>query len=155
MLPGDFCIGITLDCHLLRTDAASGRPVPASEALSLAAAVQAIYLTATMESRRLQRVKACHELWTEIARLFDELCSAWVGADSDDPQIQWLCGRLEHFRTLAIDRTQLYEIRASERRRHALCREDAAQSFGQRNESTPTGWCDQSSPAHVYSVGRF
>jgi hypothetical protein len=50
--------------------------------LSPAAVVQAISLTATMESRRLQRVKACHKLSTGIAQIFNELAQAWIDVGS-------------------------------------------------------------------------
>jgi hypothetical protein len=150
----DFALSVRLGSCLLRQSVASGETVPIGEILSLAAQVEALSLFATLESRKLQRTKDCHELWSEVACLFDELWSVWVGVDSDQ-NIHWLCSRLELFRTQAIEQTQLYEIRASERRRHALCREDASPSFGQRNESTPNGWRDQSSPAHVYTLGYF
>ena len=137
---------------------ASGKEIPVDEILSLASGVQALFLVVTLESRALAHVEDRRLIWAEVADLFDELCLLWADAGSDDPRIRWLIQRLEQCRELAQDQTQLYQIRPSERRRHALCREAAIKAYGvrgERNESRPDGWRDQSTPAHVYSLGHF
>lgn len=70
-------------------------------------------------------------MWTEVARLFDELCRAWADVDSGEGNIVWLRGRLEHFRAQVIGQSRIYEVSLSERLRHAKNRADVAKGFGQ------------------------
>jgi hypothetical protein len=148
MLPGDFCTSITLDNGILRQSVASGEEVPASEALSLAAGVEAVFLTAVLESRRLDWIRDRRKLWGEVAGLLDQLCCLWSGIDSDDSQIQWLCARLERLRGLSNEQVALYSVTTSERLRHAA---DRGTSIEKSSRVEPNGYSnDQSSPAHVY-----
>ncbi len=123
-----------------------------AEVLSLGAAIQAIYITVTLEARALDHIQDCHALWAGIASLFNELCACWSGADSNDPAIAWLRQRLRHFQTLTIDQTQLYEVTTAERLRHAKNREDLIETYSQRNDNVPADTLDQPSPAHVYRL---
>jgi hypothetical protein len=123
----DFGLSISLDCGLLRASLAAGEDVPAVEILSLAAAAEAIYLSATLESRRMERVKDCHTLWTETAQLFGDLYDSWGGVQSDDPSIIWLRSRLEHYRELAADRLSLFSITEADRLEFAQVKETGQQ----------------------------
>jgi hypothetical protein len=104
----DFALSICLDNALLATSVTAGEAVPPSEILSLAAGAQAIFITATLESRAFDRVHDHFMLWSELSQLFAELCDSWTNVQSSDPDITWLRGRLEHFRDLCCDRTELY-----------------------------------------------
>ena len=153
-------LAISLDSRLLHESVASGKESPVDEILSLASGAQALYLTTVLASRELAHIKDRRVLWAEVAALYDELCSLWADAGSDDPRIRWLVQRLGQCQELAHDEAQIYEIRPSERRRHAMCREAAARTYGvhgehDRSESTPDGWRDQSTPQHVYSLGHL
>jgi hypothetical protein len=119
--------------------------------LSLAAAVEAVFISATLESRGLARVKDCQALWTGVAQLFGELVQVWTDLDSDDPSINWLRARLEHFRTRAQDQTELYKVSEKERQRHAKNRGSAIESFGVRNGSEAAGYSSEGRQGHVYS----
>jgi hypothetical protein len=159
MLPAalDFAPSVCLDNALLREDIARGEAVPIDEILSLAAAAQAIYLTATIESRDLNSVAQCHELWSQVTKMFDELCRAWTDVRTDCEQIRWLLARLRRYRDLSLDRVSIYEVTTSQRLRHAKTRGDVdlGSSFTERHEIEPQGRTSHSTPAHVYSVGRF
>jgi hypothetical protein len=111
----DLAFALPSDNGLLVSSVIAGEVPEHSEVVNLVAAVQAIYITATLESRELGRVDACHQLWTEVAKLFDELSQAWAQIDSDEGQIVWLRARLIHFASLARDRTELYDISEVER----------------------------------------
>jgi hypothetical protein len=154
-------LALLLDNGALRSSVASREEVHLDEILSLASGIQALFLTTVLASRELGLIKERRELWIGTTSLFDELAGVWDGSGSDDPRLQWLIGKLRDFRTLVHDETQIYEIRPSERRRHALTREAAARTYGvhgehgERNESTPDGYRDQSTPQHIYSLGRL
>ena len=74
----EFRSTLPLDNGLLAAAIAAGEPPEHAEILSLAAAVQAIYLSVTLEARELGRIDACYALWHETAGLFTDLCSAWT-----------------------------------------------------------------------------
>jgi hypothetical protein len=148
-------IAISLDSSLLHQSVASGKESPVDEILSLASGVQALFIVVTLASRELAHIEDRRALWAEVADLYDELCLLWSDPGSDDPRIKWLTGKLRDLRALAQDEARIYEIRPSERKRHAMCREDDVSTFRQRNESVPDGYRDQSSPAHVYQLGRL
>jgi hypothetical protein len=85
MTPFDeFGLPVRLDSALLRADVALREAVPGGEVLSLAATAQVISISATLESRSLDRVKDCHALWTRIAELFREQTEAWIGVSCDE-----------------------------------------------------------------------
>jgi hypothetical protein len=71
-------------------------PIDQAEVLSLAAIAQSLFVSTTLESRTLDRVEDCRQLWSEAARLFGELCDSWAGIESGDQSIAWLRGRLAH-----------------------------------------------------------
>jgi hypothetical protein len=73
----DFAFSVSLDCGLLRQSIAAGEQIPPAEILSLAAAVEALYISTTLESRQLGDIAKCYQLWREIAALFAELCDSW------------------------------------------------------------------------------
>jgi hypothetical protein len=132
--------GLTLDNDLLVTDVVTGKPLDNTEVLSLAATIQSIFVSVTLESRSLDQVDACHRLWVEVAQLFSELCDAWAGIESDDASIAWLRRRLTHFMELALDRCELYSITESARRVYAKRKaldSDSEYSFGTRGEIEP------------------
>ena len=131
----DFAFSISLDCGLLRQSLAAGETVPPAEILSLAAAVEAIYISVTLESRQLDRVDACHKLWSQAAELFAELTQAWVDVASNDTSIIWLRGRITHFADLASDRAQLYSVNEKDRRKYREGREIGSEySFSNRDQ---------------------
>ena len=116
----EFRSTLPLDNGLLAAAIAAGEPPEHAEILSLAAAVQAIYLSVTLEARELGRIDACYALWHETAGLFTDLCSAWTREPAHpDPDIQWLKSRLEHFQSLALDRVELYAVSQADRRQFA------------------------------------
>lgn len=104
----DFAFSVKLDCGLLIESLAAGEAVQYSEVLSLAAAVQAIYVTVTLESRQLSRIQQCFELWSETAELLKELCAGWIDVATTEPAVKWLQTQMEHYHGLALDRVELY-----------------------------------------------
>jgi hypothetical protein len=131
----EFAFSLPADSCLLRASVAAGEPIDQAEVLSLAAAIQSIYISVALESRALGRIDACHQLWAEAAGLFSELCDSWVGIDSDDPQVHWLRGRLTHFASLARDRMSLYDVSERERLAHAARRDIGLESaFSERSD---------------------
>jgi hypothetical protein len=54
--------GLKLDNGLLIIGASVGEPVDQSKVISLAAMVEALYVSATLESRTLGRIDACYQL---------------------------------------------------------------------------------------------
>ena len=153
-------LAISLDNNLLHQSVVSGEEVAIDEILSLGSGAQALFLVVTLASRSLAHIEDRRELWSEVTDLYDELCLLWSGAGPDDSRVKWLTGKLRDLRTLAQEQADLYVVRASERRRHAMCREAAARTYGvhgehDRSESTPDGYRDQSTPQHVYSLGHL
>ena len=154
-------LAISLDSRLLHESVASGEEIPLDEILSLASGMQALYLTTVLASRELAHVKDRRHMWDKTSAVFNELCACWADAGSDDPRIQWLVQRLGQCQELALEEAQIYGVRPSERRKHAMCREATPRTYGvhgvhdDRNELTPDGYRDQSTPQHVYSVGHF
>jgi hypothetical protein len=137
----DFALGICLDCGLLRQSLAAGEAIPPGEILSLGSAAEAIYITACLESRTLDRIGACHKLWSQTAQLFEELAQAWVDVASgdenvvEDQNIQWLRGRIAHFAALCQDRVSIYTISETDRRKYREGREIGSEfSFSSRSE---------------------
>jgi hypothetical protein len=132
----DFALSISLDCGILRRSLAAGEQIPPAEILSLASAAEAIFITATLESRQLDRVRDCHQLWSRVAELFGELTQTWVDVTSDDANIVWLRGRLTHFMELALDRMELYQPEGADRKRLVANKReaDAEHSFSTRGE---------------------
>jgi hypothetical protein len=125
--------GLKLDNGLLVSEIAGGQSPDYAEVLSLAAMAESLYVTATLESRQLGNVQACHQLWAEVARLFNELCNGWTDVRSDDQSIVWLKSRLNHFQNLCRDRTSLYTISEAERRQYQQRRSiEVETSFGER-----------------------
>jgi hypothetical protein len=114
----------------------AGEPIDQAEVLSLMAIAQSLFVSTTLESRTLDRVEDCHKLWTEAARLFSELCDSWAGIpESHDPNIHWLRGRLEHYRSLCEDRESLYSISERERLAHVARKEIGLESaFSERSD---------------------
>jgi hypothetical protein len=159
MLPAalDFAPSVCLDNALLREDIARGEAVPIDEILSLAAAAQAIYLTATIESRELDGITQCHKLWADVAKLFDELCAPWTDVKTDEEQIQWLLARLRRYRDLALDRVSIYEVTTSQRVAHSRTRADInfEMSHRQRHNLEARGEHEPCSPPHIYQIGHF
>jgi hypothetical protein len=148
-------LAISLDNNLLRSSIASGQEVPLDEILSLASGSLTLYLTAVLESRALPHVKDRRLLWAEVASFFDELAGVWDESGPDDPRIKWLTGKLRDLRTLAQEQVSLYSVTSRERKKHAKNREDGVLTYGQRNCEEAADYRDQSSPAHIYSVGHF
>ena len=110
-----------------------GEKAELSEAMSLAAMAEALYVSVTLESRQLGNVQACFELWTEAARLFSELCDQWTDVQTDDPSIVWLRGRLRRFYELAQDRVSLYSINEAERWKYQARKDTELETaFGDR-----------------------
>jgi hypothetical protein len=129
----DFAFSVSLDNGLLRQSIASGESIPPSEILNLAAAIEAIYISVTLESRQMDRVRDCHLLWSEFAQLLGELCNSWTGVDTDDPSITWLRNRLQHYLELAYDRRELFTVSERERREFQERRSiEVETSFGER-----------------------
>jgi hypothetical protein len=129
----EFASSLLADAGLLRASVSAGEPIDQTEVLSLAAMAQSLFVTVTVESRKFDRVNACHQLWTEAAKLFSELCDSWAGIESDDPQVKWLRGRLTHFAELCRDRTSLYAISERERSEYQERRSiEVETSFGER-----------------------
>jgi hypothetical protein len=129
----DFALSVSLDSGLLRQSIAAGEQIPPAEILSLAAAIQGIYISVTLESRQIDRVRDCYLLWSELAQLLDELCASWTDVASDDPNVVWLRGRLQHYLELARHRVELYSVSESERRKFQERRSiEVETSFGER-----------------------
>jgi hypothetical protein len=105
----EFRFSLPLDNGLLIADVKSGLPIAEREILDMAANARALFTLSTVACRELGRIQACFELWTETAELFDELCSAWPGAMTNDhPQVRWLVAELERCRELSADRVETY-----------------------------------------------
>jgi hypothetical protein len=119
----EFAFSLPADSYLLRAQVTAGEPIDQAEVLSLMAIAQSLFVSTTLESRTLNRVDDCRQLWTEAARLFSELCDSWAGIESADPQFKWLRGRLEHYQSLCEDRESLYSISERERLLHARSKE--------------------------------
>jgi hypothetical protein len=138
-----------LDNALLRCDVVSGRAVPLPEILSLAGMAEAIFISATCEARSSDRVKDCRTLWAGIAELYAELAEAWVDVSCNENQsILWLRSRLEHFRSVALDRREMFTVTEKERLKHA---KDRDADIERSNGSEPNGFRnDQSTPAQIY-----
>jgi hypothetical protein len=115
----EFAYSLPADAGLLRASLIAGEPVDQTEVLSLAAMAQSLFVTTTIESRRLDRVENCRRLWGETAQVFEELCSAWSEVASNDLNIHWLRGQLEHYRSLCEDRHGLYSITEEDRSEYA------------------------------------
>ena len=136
----EFSFSLPLDNGLLIADIQNGLPIDSVEVLSLASQAQSLFISTTLESRALGSVDKCHQLWSEAAGLFSELCDSWAGIDSDEQSIIWLRGRLVHYHELALDRCGLYSISESERLMFARCKafeSDSKYSFGTRGEIEP------------------
>jgi hypothetical protein len=80
----EFAYSLPLDNGLLVADITAGKPIDQTEVLSLAAAIQSIYISVALESRALGRIDACHQVWSEAAGLFSELCDS--PDEGHDPQ---------------------------------------------------------------------
>jgi hypothetical protein len=129
----DFALSVSLDSGLLRQSIAAGEQIPPAEILSLAAVIEAIYISVTLESRQMDRVRDCYLSWSELAHLLGELCASWTDVASDDPNVVWLRDRLQHYRELARDRVELYSVSESERREFQERRSiEVETSFGER-----------------------
>jgi hypothetical protein len=134
----EFAFSLPADAGLLRASVSAGEPIDQTEVLSLAAMAQSLFVTATIESRRLDRVEDCRRLWEETAQVFEELCSVWADMASNDPNIHWLRGRLAHYQSLCRDRELLYSISKAERLTYAANREiETETSFGTRGDIEP------------------
>lgn len=128
----DFALSVSLDSGLVRQSIAVGEQISPAEILSLAAAIEAIYISVTLESRQMDRVRDCHLLWSELAQLLGELCASWTDVASDDPNVVWLRGRLQHYLELTRDRVELYSVSESERRKFQERRSiEVETSFGE------------------------
>ena len=136
---------------LLVTEVAAGVEMPEAEVLSLAAAAEAIYLTATLESRELERIADHHKIWLKVFRLFDELTQAWANIEPDEESIEWLRGRLPAFAGFGSDRVEMFSISEKERLKHVKARDSSIETFGTRNDAMP----NQSGPQHIYSMGHL
>jgi hypothetical protein len=129
--------GLTLDNGLLVADVTAGGPLESAELMGLVAGMTALYLSVTLESRTLGSVDKCHRLWSQAARLFSKLCDSWTGIESGEQSVAWLRGRLEHYRSLCLDRCELYRVTEIERQVYAKRKasdSDSEYSFGTRGE---------------------
>jgi hypothetical protein len=115
----ELAFGLKSDNAFLTESIICGEKVELSEAMSLGAMAEPLYITATLESRALGKIADCHQLWSEAAGLFSELCDSWNGIESGEQSIAWLCGRLAHYRSLCEDRRGLYSITEEERSEYA------------------------------------
>jgi hypothetical protein len=105
----EFAFSLPLDNGLLIADVKNGLPIAEREILDMAANARALFTLCTVTCRELGRIQACFELWTETTELFDELCSSWSGAMTDNhPHIRWLMAELERCRELSADRVEAY-----------------------------------------------
>jgi hypothetical protein len=123
----EFSFSLPLDNGLLRQSVMAGEPIDLAEVLSLAAMAQALFISVTLESRTLEWVNECYELWAEAARLFGELCDSWAGVESGEQSIAWLRGQLTHYHELCEDRMSLY---SEGRARRQYVRQKAQDSLG-------------------------
>ena len=120
----ELAFGLKLDNALCAAECADGQIPPTAEILSLAAAAHGLYISLTLESRSLGRIDDCRGLWWGAAQLFNDLCDSWIPVDIQaNPDIQWLKNRLEHFRSLALDRAELYMVNANDRLEFAKTKE--------------------------------
>lgn len=86
----EFGFSLPADSGLLRASVIAGEPIDQTEVLSLAAIAQSLFVSTTLESRMLNRVEDCRQLWSDAARLFDELCDSWVSVpEFGEPSIAW------------------------------------------------------------------
>ena len=155
-IPSDFSTGLTLDNSLLRSDVARGQVAPVGEVLSLIALAQSLYVMTTLTTRSMDRIDDCRRVWTETAAVLDEVLKVWRGVQSDDPNVLWMLGKIEHFRSLAFDRVEMFSISEKERVAHAANRGSSDfEPFSVRNGTEPAGYSNSSSPAHVYSLGKL
>ena len=119
----ELVFGLKSDNAMLSESILCGEKVELSEALSLAAMAESLYVTATLESRALGKIADCHQLWIGATELFTELHDSWVGIESGDPSVEWLRGRLRRLLELSADRCELYSITEAERLKHAARRD--------------------------------
>jgi hypothetical protein len=134
---------------------ANGEAIELFEVIELMAACQALYDLATLESRGLVRVKDCLSLWSAMRDQFAELCRVWEDVPPNGELTAAHRAQLRRLLGLCEDRLVMYTITSRERRKHAASRDSEIESFGRRGESTPNGWEDRSTPAHVYAIGRL
>ena len=153
----EFACSLPADSCLLRADVIAGGAPDQAEVLSLAAAAQSLFISACLESRSIASVDKRHELWGEVATLFDELCASWTDVKTEEEQIQWLLSRITHYSILAHDRCDLYCVSAADRRHHAQNRDAGFETtYQQRHNLEPGGEKQPGSlPAHVYQLGTF
>ena len=155
-VPSDFSTGLTLDNSLLRSDVASGQVAPVGEVLSLVAMVQSAYVMTTIATRSMDRIEDCRRVWAGTAAVLSEVLKVWDDVQCDDPNIQWMLGKIQHFLELARDRVSIYEVTASQRLRHAKTRDaNFETTYQQRHHLESGGASSPCSPAHVYQLGRF
>jgi hypothetical protein len=97
----EFSFSLPLDNGLLIADIENGLPIDSVEVLSLASQAQSLFISTTLESRLLGSVDKCHQLWSEAAGLFSELCDSWAGIES------------------CVDRCELFSITEEDRSEYA------------------------------------
>jgi hypothetical protein len=153
--PQEFGLSARCDNRLMAARVANGEGVELFEIVEIMADCQCLYDLATLAARELKTVKDCLALWSSMRDQFSGMCQAWGGVPQNGELTTCYRAQLMRLKGLCEDRRAMYVVTAKERLRHSRNREDGVLSFGQRSESVPDGYSDQSSPAHVYSVGRF
>jgi hypothetical protein len=115
----EFSFSLVTDCHLLVQDLVDQKNVPLPEVISLGSQAEALYISVVLTSRGLGAIRQCHDLWNETAQLFDGLCRILAEAGSKDLSVAWLGNRLEHFRSLAEERREIYDVTEEDRSEYA------------------------------------
>jgi hypothetical protein len=75
--------GWKMDNHLAALTAKAGESVSPEEMIELVAGAKAIFLTATLASRTLSRMRNCEVIWQGVLELFRQSSEAWrdIGGD--------------------------------------------------------------------------
>ena len=143
-----------LNNALLRQSASSGEAIPTGEALSLAAAAEAILISGDAPFPRAWTGQGSpRAVDRNRSTLSPNSATPRADVDVQEENIIWLKRHLVHFRELAHGQVSLYEVSLSERLKHAADRGASIQTTRARahQEPEPDGWQDQRH-GHVYVV---
>jgi hypothetical protein len=160
--PEEFGLSVRIDNGLAAYRVSNGETIGLSEIVQLMAAGRCLFDLATLAAREMTRVRDCLMLWSSMVAQFTEMCQAWESVPPNGELIGAYRAELIRLRGLCEDRREMFVVTSKERLRHAASRDSEIESFGQRNHTSkatiapgPSGWRDQSSPAHVYRLGHF
>jgi hypothetical protein len=135
----EFARGVLTDNALLAHAAALGEALTPGEMIELSAAARALYNTAILAGRELERIRECHKLWQAATEVFEQMSEAWRDVDGDDYARAHVT-LLVRLHSLSQDRASLYNVSSAERasfaRRKAMPAKQASE--GESNTASRT-----------------